>query len=86
MSNHEDRYLLCDVCDGAFHAHCLRPQMASIPKNGWKCKVRSTIGCSCRTRMTLLLAFAALSKVHGLWFPNAWVRTVFSMARQLLRV
>jgi hypothetical protein len=35
----DDRYLLCDVCDGAFHAHCLRPQMASIPKNGWKCKV-----------------------------------------------
>jgi hypothetical protein len=34
----EDRYLLCDVCDGAYHAYCLRPQMASVPKNGWKCK------------------------------------------------
>jgi histone-lysine N-methyltransferase MLL3 len=42
VSNHEDRFLLCDVCDGAFHAHCLRPQMASIPKNGWKCKVKKT--------------------------------------------
>ena len=40
QSNQDDRYLLCDVCDGAFHAHCLRPQMATIPKNGWKCKVR----------------------------------------------
>ena len=39
LSNHEDRFLLCDVCDGAFHAHCVRPQMASVPKNGWKCKV-----------------------------------------------
>ena len=39
QTNQDDRYLLCDVCDGAFHAHCLRPQMASIPKNGWKCKV-----------------------------------------------
>ena len=39
QANQDDRYLLCDVCDGAFHAHCLRPQMASIPKNGWKCKV-----------------------------------------------
>ena len=43
ISNHEDRFLLCDVCDCAFHAHCLRPQMASIPKNGWKCKVRMQI-------------------------------------------
>lgn len=40
QTNQDDRYLLCDVCDGAFHAHCLRPQMASIPKNGWKCKVK----------------------------------------------
>ena len=40
QANQDDRYLLCDVCDGAFHAHCLRPQMASVPKNGWKCKVR----------------------------------------------
>ena len=39
QSNQDDRYLLCDVCDGAFHAHCLRPQIATIPKNGWKCKV-----------------------------------------------
>ena len=31
QTNQDDRYLLCDVCDGAFHAHCLRPQMASIP-------------------------------------------------------
>ncbi len=38
-ASHPDRFILCDVCDGAFHAHCLRPQMASIPKNGWKCKV-----------------------------------------------
>ncbi len=38
-----DRFLLCDVCDGAFHAHCLRPQMASIPKSGWKCKVGQRI-------------------------------------------
>ncbi len=42
QTNQDDRYLLCDVCDGAFHAHCLRPQMASIPKNGWKCKVISS--------------------------------------------
>ena len=28
QSGHEDRYLLCDVCDGAYHAYCLRPQMA----------------------------------------------------------
>eukprot|EP00094_Tigriopus_californicus_P002578 TCALIF_02490-PA protein Name:"Similar to Kmt2c Histone-lysine N-methyltransferase 2C (Mus musculus)" AED:0.04 eAED:0.11 QI:0/0.63/0.25/1/0.81/0.66/12/0/2215 len=48
QSNHEDRYLLCDVCDGAFHAHCLRPQMASIPKNGWKCKVSLTGAASVR--------------------------------------
>ena len=44
------RYLLCDVCDGAYHAYCLRPQMASVPKNGWKCKrCRRCTDCNSKT-------------------------------------
>ena len=50
LSGHEDRYLLCDVCDGAYHAYCLRPQMASVPKNGWKCKrCRRCTDCNSKT-------------------------------------
>ena len=45
-SSQDDRYLLCDVCDGAFHAHCLRPPIVTIPKNGWKCKRCRKVSCS----------------------------------------
>ena len=50
LSGHEDRYLLCDVCDGAYHSYCLRPQMSSVPKNGWKCKrCRRCTDCNSKT-------------------------------------
>ena len=50
QAGNEDRYLLCDVCDGAYHAYCLRPQMSSVPKNGWKCKrCRRCTDCNSKT-------------------------------------
>lgn len=32
--------LVCDHCDKAYHLNCMRPVMSSVPKVGWKCKVR----------------------------------------------
>ena len=75
QSNQDDRYLLCDVCDGAFHAHCLRPQIATIPKNGWKCKVSFKYIDKClvvnikplhihRNSLYINHSFIALSEMH----------------------
>lgn len=34
------KIMFCEACDKAYHANCLRPVLTSIPKIGWKCKVR----------------------------------------------
>lgn len=39
----EDRLLLCDDCNQAFHIYCLRPALQGIPKGEWKC-----VACSVR--------------------------------------
>ena len=98
QSNQDDRYLLCDVCDGAFHAHCLRPQIATIPKNGWKCKVSFKYINKCLViNITIVIhsnynqfafiynthSFIALSEMHGLWISNARIRSILAMALQL---
>lgn len=36
----DNKMLVCDTCDKGYHTFCLRPIMTTIPKNGWKCKVR----------------------------------------------
>lgn len=36
---HEARAVTCEHCDKLYHATCLRPVMATVPKYGWKCKV-----------------------------------------------
>ncbi|CAG9132016.1 unnamed protein product [Plutella xylostella] len=33
------RPVTCEHCDKLYHASCLRPAMATVPKYGWKCKV-----------------------------------------------
>ena len=38
-SEETGRMLVCDYCDKAYHPHCVRPAMSSVPKVGWKCKV-----------------------------------------------
>ncbi|XP_022825140.1 histone-lysine N-methyltransferase 2C isoform X2 [Spodoptera litura] len=35
---HEARAVTCEHCDKLYHATCLRPVMATVPKYGWKCK------------------------------------------------
>lgn len=35
--------MLCEGCDKAYHPGCLRPQVTTIPKIGWKCKVINLI-------------------------------------------
>lgn len=35
----EARAVACEHCDKLYHAACLRPVMATVPKYGWKCKV-----------------------------------------------
>ncbi|CAG9559873.1 unnamed protein product [Danaus chrysippus] len=34
----EARAVACEHCDKLYHAACLRPVMATVPKYGWKCK------------------------------------------------
>ncbi|XP_026321911.1 uncharacterized protein LOC113231673 isoform X2 [Hyposmocoma kahamanoa] len=34
----EARAVTCEHCDKLYHATCLRPIMATVPKYGWKCK------------------------------------------------
>lgn len=36
-SNDEDRLLLCDGCDLAFHLYCLDPPLAEVPAGNWYC-------------------------------------------------
>ena len=37
------KMLVCDTCDKGYHTFCLRPAMTTIPKNGWKCKVPTSL-------------------------------------------
>lgn len=36
----ESKLMSCEQCDKAYHAMCLRPIVTSVPKYGWKCKVK----------------------------------------------
>ncbi|XP_060562617.1 LOW QUALITY PROTEIN: tyrosine-protein kinase BAZ1B-like [Ruditapes philippinarum] len=33
----EEKLLLCDDCNQAFHIYCLRPALPCVPKGDWKC-------------------------------------------------
>ena len=33
----EDRLLLCDDCNQAFHMYCLRPALLELPTGDWHC-------------------------------------------------
>ena len=33
----DDRLLLCDDCNQAFHMYCLRPQLIHVPRGDWFC-------------------------------------------------
>ncbi|PVD33659.1 hypothetical protein C0Q70_04917 [Pomacea canaliculata] len=33
----DDRLLLCDECNQAFHMYCLRPALVSVPRGDWYC-------------------------------------------------
>lgn len=37
QSNNEDRLLLCDGCDLAFHLYCLDPPLDHVPDGSWYC-------------------------------------------------
>ncbi|VEL10962.1 unnamed protein product [Protopolystoma xenopodis] len=50
--------LVCDVCDKGFHTYCLRPPVASIPKNGFKCD-RCRVCSDCGASRAALLNAAA---------------------------
>lgn len=41
----DDRLLLCDDCNHAFHMYCLRPQLIHVPKGDWFCA-----GCAPHTK------------------------------------
>lgn len=36
----ESKLMTCEQCDKVYHAMCQRPVVATIPKYGWKCKVK----------------------------------------------
>lgn len=42
-STADSRAVSCEHCDKLYHALCLRPVMATVPKYGWKCKVRALL-------------------------------------------
>ena len=52
------KMLVCDTCDKGYHTFCLRPAMTTIPKNGWKCKV-----CTSLLLLLLLLLPCSVSAV-----------------------
>lgn len=33
----EEVLLLCDVCNGGYHIHCLAPPLTSVPEGDWTC-------------------------------------------------
>lgn len=33
----DDKAILCEICDGAFHMYCLTPPLTSIPEGDWFC-------------------------------------------------
>lgn len=35
--NAQERMMLCDSCDAAYHAFCLQPPLSSIPQGDWYC-------------------------------------------------
>ncbi|KAF5833221.1 hypothetical protein DUNSADRAFT_10536 [Dunaliella salina] len=36
-SEPEDKLLLCDGCDAAYHIHCLKPALPQVPQGDWFC-------------------------------------------------
>jgi hypothetical protein len=46
-TKNEDKLLICDICDRAFHMECLNPVLTKIPKGDWFCVDCSTCN-SCR--------------------------------------
>jgi hypothetical protein len=34
----DDKLLLCDHCDAAYHIFCLKPSLAEVPENAWVCQ------------------------------------------------
>lgn len=38
QGDHEDKCVLCDVCDSATHIFCLTPPLAAVPSGAWRCE------------------------------------------------
>lgn len=35
--------VVCESCDKAYHIYCAQPVLTSVPKQAWRCKVRTLI-------------------------------------------
>lgn len=55
----DDKLILCDECNKAFHLFCLRPALYEIPDGEWQCPAcqPSTARRSSRGRWVALLSF-----------------------------
>lgn len=36
--DHDDKLILCDHCDAAYHIYCLRPSLNKVPEDAWMCE------------------------------------------------
>jgi hypothetical protein len=36
--DNDEKMILCDHCDAAFHVYCLKPPMSKVPEDAWMCR------------------------------------------------
>lgn len=47
QSDHPEWILLCDRCDGGWHANCVKPPLLVIPEGHWFCPPCDHVSISC---------------------------------------
>lgn len=69
----DDKLLLCDGCDRAYHTYCLQPPLKSVPKGAWYCNRQ------CESLHNTVFSFLSLLvhwlfSIAGVWNMSQWQR------------